>query len=191
MWKCFHLACEVGKDEGFLPQYCDVNGKKGAFDVVAKQMNLSAKSIERYARKAEERRKTPDGMLEYCKWLTEVDKTWWFYHAVCVEKRELKLLEVGESGCVKVDADTQYLTRKELDEIVSDAEKRLENASETSIYKNWLARYNRRDAKGKVKPLHFMPLSPDDPRAKAMDERRTAAGLRIGRTKAGRPRKNI
>jgi hypothetical protein len=128
--------------------------------------------------------------------LTQLEKSFWCYNASCEEKAGKRKLKLDEWD-VKRDASTVFLTRKEFDEIASNVQKRLfdengrPNKREENVYKKWLAGYNQRDEESRIKPLMYSPLSPDDPRAIALNKRRAEAGLRNGLTKAGRPKKNI
>jgi hypothetical protein len=185
MWLCFQMACVVDEDTEFLPQHKQREGAIGGPTMVGKGLHLSPEAVEYHANNARRRRETKEGMLEYCEWSTKREKKWWCYHARYVEKRKIKLLEfLGE-----IDADTVHLTSKQVESLADEAQKRLGEPSGKEDYNDWLAWYERRDAKGRVRPLVYQPLSCDDPVAMAIDERRKVNGLRTGLTNSGRKRK--
>jgi hypothetical protein len=190
MWLCWHLACELTGDATltaeFLPQHKQREGSIGGFAVVGEWLHMTADAVESRVTAARKRRDTP----EYHDWLNHREKQWWFYHTVCVEKREPKLRKyVGE-----VEGDTRILTRgdlyftpKEVEAIVAEAKVRLkdEGARGKRDYAEWLALYERRDEIGRSRPLEYLPSTPAE--SIAMDAARAANGLRNGKTNRGRP----
>jgi Bacterial regulatory proteins, luxR family len=193
MWKCYHLTSfPVGKDGPHLPQHCDDGG---AYKVVGDRLSISPKTVEYHASRARKRLNTAEGVQEYQEWRTGLEKRWWCYHAVCVEQRELKLLEYV--GKIQGDTliltnggiDTLRLTRKEVEANVDEAEELLKGARGKQDYKEWLGHYERRNEKGKAKPLVFRLFPADHPSSIDELERREAAGIRTGYSKAGRKRR--
>ncbi len=191
MWKCYFLTCVAGEHEEFPARHyaqtrSTKSGRKsGIYSAVGERLGLSCQAIERHARNARELLKTPSGPREYKDWRDRHEAKWWFYHAVCVEERELKLLQVSESGGVKEDADTLHYTRKEVEEFVSSARAQL-NASGPKgeegkrEYAEWLTRFNQRDERGRSKPLVYLSYPFDHPESIALRNQRAAKGLRDG-----------
>jgi hypothetical protein len=67
-WKCYCLTNFVSIDEPFLPQHID---EGGAFYVVEKSLNVSAKAVLSQTIKARKLLKTIEGQRAYEEWLTE------------------------------------------------------------------------------------------------------------------------
>jgi Bacterial regulatory proteins, luxR family len=152
MWKCYHLTSfPVDKDGPHLPQHCDDGG---AYKVVGDRLGISPKTVEYHTSRARKRLNTAEGVQEYQEWRNSLEKRWWCYHAVCVEQRELNLLEyVGKiQGDTLIltngGVDTLRLTRKEVEANVDEAEELLEDARGKQDYKEWLGDYERRNEKG-------------------------------------------
>ncbi len=172
MWLSYQLACVVDETTDFLPQHKQVTG---AYVVAGKRLHLSPEAVERHVRNAQKLRYTEEGLREYHEWLNLREKQWWFYQAKCVENKNLDAVRIPSTV---------------IEGFVDKAKKRLKDEGKggEEDYKEWLARYKRRAEKGQSRFLVFRPLRPDDPAAMAIDERRTAKGLRNGLTKAGRKR---
>lgn len=128
MWLCYQLACVVDQDTEFLPQHKGNKLRIDGYRKIGNLLNLSPSGVESHIRNAQKLRDTPDGMQKFHDWLNHREKRWWFYHAECVEKKELKLLEyIG-----KVEGDTSILTnggvevlpltRKDADALVAEAQ---------------------------------------------------------------------
>ena len=193
MWKCYYLTSfPFDKDGPHVPQHCDDGG---AYKVVGDRLGISPKTVEYHTGRARKRLNTAEGIREYQDWRPRLEKRWWCYQAVCVEQRELKLLEyVGETGgdtliLTNGGVDKLRLTRKEVEANVEEAEELLKDARGKQDYKEWFAQYDRRDEKGKAKPVVFRLFPADHPSSVAELERRQAAGIRTGYSKAGQKRR--
>lgn len=195
MWLCYHLACVVDEGTEFLPQHKQRAGSIGGYTLVGEQLCLSPDTVAFHVRNAQRKRDTQIGLREYHEWLTQRERKWWVYHAVCVERIGLTLLEyVGRVEGERLvltngSGTTLSLTQGEVDTLVEEAQRQLNTPRYEQDYKAWLAVYNRRDEKVKTRPLLYRLEPSDSPAAQAFDERRAAKGLRKGLTKAGRKRK--
>jgi hypothetical protein len=163
MWLCYHLTCVVDEDIEFLPLHKRCEVSVGGYVEVGGWLHLSPEGVEYHVRNAQKLRDTAAGMQKYSEWLTQREQRWWWYHTVCVELRELKLNEAPEV-------------------------RNPENVRDEQDYKAWLTWYEKRNEKGKAKPLAYRTMSSNDPVAIAFQERRAAKGLRNGLTKVGRKR---
>ena len=193
MWKCYYLTnFPFDKDGPPLPQHCDDGG---AYKLVGERLGISPKTVEYHTSKARKRLETAEGIQEYQDWRNRLEKRWWCYHVLLVEQRNLKLLEyIGETQgdtliLTNRSMNTLYLTRKEVEANLEDAKKLLKDGKGKQDYKDWLDQYERRDERGKAKPLVFRLFPADHPSSIAEVERREAAGIRTGYSKAGRKRK--
>jgi hypothetical protein len=184
MWKCYYLTCVVDEHTEFPPRHFAESRKNklGIYTEVGERLGLSGQDIERHARNARKQLETPKGTQEYQDWLDQLEERWWCYHAVCIEKRALKLLEFG----VEPDKDTLFLKHNELEEIVKSGQELRNTEEGMREYNEWLARYNRRDEDARIKPLRYRVFPFDHPESKALREQRAAAGLSNGKLKSTR-----
>lgn len=185
MWKCYYLTCVVDEHTEFPPRHFAANcsGKQGGiYTKVGKRLGLSGQAIERHARNARKQLKTPKGTQEYQGWLNQLEERWWCYHAVCIERRALKLLEFG----VEPDKDTLFLKHNDLKKIVNSGQKLKDTEEGKQEYNEWLARYNRRDEDARIKPLRYCLFPFDHPESKALREQRAVSGRSNGKLKSTR-----
>jgi hypothetical protein len=169
----------------------------GGFVSVGERLHLTPSGVEFHVRNAQRKRDTPEGLREYHEWLTHREHRWWIYHAICVEKIELKPLEyVGKVEGDRLilvnthDADL-HLRREEIDAFLEKAEHLLKTERGKHDYKAWLAVYERRDEKARTKPLMYRSEPSDSQIAQAFSEKRAGKGLRNGLTARGRKRNKL
>jgi hypothetical protein len=199
-WLCYQLACVVDEYTEFLPQHKG-SSREGAgvrgYANIGRQLGMTADAVEWQVGKARERRGDEKGMQEYLEWLRQRETRWWIYHVKCIENRDLKLLEYvdeteGNTAIpVRTDQETLRFTPKEVETLINEALKLLEANSVRSKhdYKDWLSWFEKRDEKGRSKPLAYHSPKDDEPVASSFLQRRSASGLRNRLGKAGRPRK--
>ena len=176
MWLTYQLACVFDVDAAFLPQHKEDGG---AFAIVGSWLNLSRSGVESRKRKAEALRNTSEGMQDYDKWLNHRERRWWVYYAVRIENRTLKLLEYDK----KADTGTVWLTPKEVENLVKEAERLVNAPGYEQDFEQWKVQYLKRDKKTKAKPLSYRSFPPDHPEAIASNERRKARGLKTSHDK--------
>jgi hypothetical protein len=169
-WLCYLLASVANEDAELPPQHDD------AFRLIGKQLGLGEKSVAGYSSKARKQLATAAGELEYHDWLNKREVSWWLYHVLYLEKRELKSFGDYVS---KVNGDTFYiirrdvqLTRKEIEARVTEAkELRSKNKRGEHDYQAWFGVYKRRDVSAQGSPVLYRPLPDDDPAAIGLEKR--------------------
>jgi hypothetical protein len=172
MWDCYRLTnFPSDKDGPHLPQHCD---EGGAYKIAGNRLGISPKTVLSHVADARKRLTTAEGLRGYDEWLTRREQKWWIYHT-------LILTNAG--------ADTLSLSRKEVNTLVAKAKEARDTPRGERDYEEWLAQYERRDEQAKRKPLVFSTVSANHPSSIAEKERREAAGIRTGYTKAGSKRK--
>ncbi|MEZ2346869.1 hypothetical protein [Terriglobus sp. RCC_193] len=193
MWLCYELVCMVDEYDDFLPQH---KAEGGGYRTVGKELNLSEHTVEYHVRNAQKQRDAPDGMRQYHDWATAREKKWWLYHAACIEKRSLNLLEYRERAVdsrlifVEVTEDTLFVRPNELDLILAEAQQQQETSRGQCDYRSWLRCYLHRDDATKTKPLLYCSMSDESPSGQSFIERRVAKGLRNELRNTGRRRKD-
>jgi transcriptional regulator with XRE-family HTH domain len=187
MWLCWELACEVDPRDEFLPQHKQDHGTIGAFKTVGDQLNLSPSTVAQHVRNARSRRETEEGIREYFDWLNAREKQWWFYNAAQIEKRKKlpgTIYEMHEGRAVPKSVEHQDFKHC----LTSAQKRRQQGARGDCDFKLWLTKYEQRPVEGRKTPMVWEPKRASDPDTIAMDATRKAKGLRLGLSKAGRPR---